>query len=429
MTFIIPRKKRHMLQALDKNDALAVDRMPRGPLLKRPRGDAASLAGAHHHHDDASSQLQSIVTHVRKQLEIPHRPISDPQVLRGQYKYWRRQLVRLSRDAFEDLWRMVKQELTKPVDEIRSQDIIEELPASSKQMGTDYVARNPDSVDLVDTDEENEFDDQPLKKRARVSCSKTKTKTRNRSTTSSERKLLTIADLDDTDSSDSDSNRDKKIAAKKVLRSRSKTNNRLKTSNRILTLDDLDSDSDDSNQDEKPAAKKKVLLASHKKRQEGGGGRKRKRFGGDRSTNKFDPRQQASDGYVSLLPKNPKKKLVQKVSSAGSSTSGGSHDDASSVSLEAVTFLKKRHKNPDDTVSLANSMFLKKKRPKNTVDPARNSVRTTEEGVTLETPGLQEERQVDTRTATSNRWSHLCVGPQFCGEEFNFVNWDSITTV
>jgi hypothetical protein len=365
MTFIIPRKKQHMVQALDKDDALATDRMPR-PLLKRPRGDAA-LAGAH----DASFQLQSIVTHVRKQLEIPpHRPISDPQVLRGQHKYWRRQLVRISRDAFEDLWRMVKQELAKPVLEIRSHEIIEELP--SKQMETNEVARKPDYVDLVDTDEENEFDEQPLEKRDRVS-SKTKTKT-NLSTTS-ERKL-TIANLDVTEDSDSDSNRDNKPSAKKV-RSRSKTN-RLKTNSRILTLADLDSDSDDSNQHRKPAAKK---VASHKKRQEGGG-RKRKRSAGDRS-NKLD--------------------LIQK---ASGSTSGDSDDDAS--------------------VCLA-GMFLKNKRPKNTVDPARTSVLRTEEGVSLKPPGVQEERQVDTTANTG--WSHLCVGPQFCGEEFNFENWDSITTV
>jgi hypothetical protein len=91
--------------------------------------------------------------------------------------------------------------------------------------------------------------------------------------------------------------------------------------------------------------------------------------------------------------------------SEASSTSGDSDDDAS--------------------VYLA-GMFLKYKRPKRIVDPARTCVRT-EEGVTLETPGVQEERQVD--TTASNGWSHLCIGPQFCGEEFNFVNWDSITTV
>jgi hypothetical protein len=74
----------------------------------------------------------------------------------------------------------------------------------------------------------------------------------------------------------------------------------------------------------------------------------------------------------------------------------------------------------------SSGMFLKNKCPKRTVDPARNCG-GTEEGVTLETPGVQEEHQVD--TTASNGWSHLCIGPQFCGEEFNFVNWDSIITV
>ena len=156
MTFVIPRKKRQLIQALDKNDAVAVDRMRRGPLLKRPRA-AALAAGAD---DDASSQLQvqSIVTHVRKQLDIPHRPISDPQVLRGQHKYWRRQLARLSRDAFEDMWGTVKQELTKPVEittspcQERTED---ELP--SKQIETISGARKPDFMDLVDADEDNEL--------------------------------------------------------------------------------------------------------------------------------------------------------------------------------------------------------------------------------------------------------------------------------
>jgi hypothetical protein len=409
MPFVIPRKKQQMVQALDKNDAFAVDRMPRPSLLKRPRGDASVLEGA----DDASSQLQSIVTHVRKQLEIPHRPISNLQVLRGQYKYWRRQLVRLSRDAFEDLWGTVKQELAKPV-EIRSQEIVEEFPY--KQMETNYVARMPDYIDLVDTDEENEFDEQPLKKRARVSSSN-KTNT-NRSTTSSGRRKLILANLDETDS-DSDRNRDKKPAAEKA-RSKSKTNP-LRSSRRILTLVDLDSDNDDFNQDkEEPSAAKKVLLASHKKRQ--AGGRKRKRFCGDRS-NKFDLTQD-SDEDISLPPK---KKVVQQ--KASGSTSGDSDDDNTiadaSVSLRLAEIpSKKRHNNPDDTVSLLADMFLKKL-PKNTLDSAQNSA--PEGGVTLETPGIQEECEVN--TTSSNRWSHLCVGPQFCGEEFNFENWDSITTV